>query len=99
MSVDVEVAAHVATITINRPERMNAMDGATYEALSQAWERVRDDREIRVAVVTGAGDRAFSAGGHRGSAAPRRRSAPTDTTPGPAAAVRRAGRDDDVHGS
>jgi E-phenylitaconyl-CoA hydratase len=62
MSVDVEVAAHVATITINRPERMNAMDGATYEALSQAWERVRDDREIRVVVITGAGDRAFSAG-------------------------------------
>lgn len=62
MSVDLEVEGAVAVITINRPERRNAMDAATYEALSAAWERVRDDREIRAAVVTGAGDRAFSAG-------------------------------------
>lgn len=62
MPIDVVVEDHIATITINRPERRNAMDAAAYEALSQAWQRVRDDRDIRVAVVTGAGDRAFSAG-------------------------------------
>lgn len=60
--VDVRCADGVATITINRPERLNAMDAATYAALSAAWERVRDDADIRAAVVTGAGDRSFSAG-------------------------------------
>lgn len=62
MAVDFEVREGVATITINRPERLNAMDGPTYEALSEAWERVRDDGEVRAAIVTGAGERAFSAG-------------------------------------
>lgn len=62
MSIDFTLARHVATITINRPERMNAMDAAHYEALSEAWTRVRDDPEVRVAIVTGAGDRSFTAG-------------------------------------
>jgi len=62
MSIDFDLARHVATITINRPERMNAMDAEHYEALSEAWKRVRDDPEIRVAIVTGAGDRSFTAG-------------------------------------
>lgn len=62
MTVDLVVDDGVATITINRPHRRNAMDAATYDALSTAWQRVRDDTEIRVAVVTGAGDVAFSAG-------------------------------------
>jgi E-phenylitaconyl-CoA hydratase len=52
----------IARITLNRPERMNAMDADAYRALSQAWIRVRDDDEIRVAVITGAGDRAFTTG-------------------------------------
>ena len=62
MSIDVELTGGVAVITINRPERMNAMDAEAYAALSEAWVRVRDDTAIRVAVVTGAGDRAFSTG-------------------------------------
>lgn len=62
MSIDFVVAQHVATITINRPERMNAMDAEHYAALSAAWVRVRDDAEIRVAIVTGAGQKAFTAG-------------------------------------
>ncbi|WP_299577274.1 enoyl-CoA hydratase-related protein [uncultured Williamsia sp.] len=53
---------HVATITINRPERLNATDDTTRTELGQAWARVRDDSDIRVAIITGAGDRAFSAG-------------------------------------
>jgi E-phenylitaconyl-CoA hydratase len=60
--VDLRCADGVATITINRPERLNAMDAATYAELSAAWERVRDDGEIRAAVVTGAGEKSFSAG-------------------------------------
>jgi E-phenylitaconyl-CoA hydratase len=62
MSIDLEVAEHIATITINRPERMNAMDAEHYAALSAAWTRVRDDPEIRVAIITGAGEKSFSAG-------------------------------------
>lgn len=62
MSIDFDLHDHVATITINRPERMNAMDAAHYEALSAAWTRVRDDPEVRVAIVTGAGDKSFSVG-------------------------------------
>lgn len=62
MAIDVAVTDGIATITINRPERLNAMDAEHYHALSEAWMRVRDDATIRVAVVTGAGARAFSAG-------------------------------------
>ena len=49
-------------ITINRPERRNALDEEHYRLLSQAWSRVRDDADIRAAIVTGAGERAFCAG-------------------------------------
>jgi E-phenylitaconyl-CoA hydratase len=62
VSVDFELADGVATVTINRPEKLNAMDGATYSGLSEAWQRVRDDNSVRAAVITGAGSRSFSAG-------------------------------------
>ena len=62
MSIDFDLADQIATITINRPERLNAMDAEHYRGLSEAWQRVRDDNDIRVAIVTGAGDRSFSAG-------------------------------------
>lgn len=63
MSIDMEVDAEgVATIVMNRPERLNAMDQAAYDDLSAAWIRVRDDNDIRVAVVTGAGEKSFSVG-------------------------------------
>ena len=62
MPIDFSLDDHVATITINRPERMNAMDTEHYNALSEAWVRVRDDPEMRVAIITGAGEKSFSAG-------------------------------------
>lgn len=62
MGLDFSVKNGVATLLINRPERHNAMDPAMYQQLSEAWVEVRDNRDIRVAVVTGAGQRAFSAG-------------------------------------
>lgn len=52
----------IAVVTINRPEVRNALDGDHYRWLSEAWCRVRDDPAVRVAIVTGAGDRAFCAG-------------------------------------
>lgn len=62
MSIDLDVSENIATITINRPERRNALDAEHYGLLSDAWQRVRDDDEIRVAIITGAGDKAFCAG-------------------------------------
>lgn len=62
MPIDFAVEDKVALITINRPERRNALDEEHYRALSEAWTRVRDDAGIRAAIVTGAGDRAFCAG-------------------------------------
>lgn len=60
--MDFAIDRGVAVITINRPERLNAMDRDHYRALSEAWIRVRDEDEIRVAVITGAGDRSFTTG-------------------------------------
>jgi E-phenylitaconyl-CoA hydratase len=62
VSIDFSLEEGVAFITINRPESRNALDAAHYEGLSQAWIRVRDDADIRVAVISGAGDKAFCAG-------------------------------------
>lgn len=57
-----DVQDHLARITINRPEKMNAMDPETYKALSEAWIQVRDDDDVWAALVTGEGTDAFSAG-------------------------------------
>ncbi|MBP8306500.1 MAG: enoyl-CoA hydratase/isomerase family protein [Burkholderiaceae bacterium] len=63
MSIDLDLLdGGIAVITLNRPDKRNALDAAHYQALSEAWIRVRDDDAIRVAVVTGAGDQVFSAG-------------------------------------
>jgi len=62
MAIDFTLDRHIATITINRQDRMNAMDAEHYDALSGAWTRVRDDPEIRVAIITGAGEKSFSVG-------------------------------------
>jgi enoyl-CoA hydratase len=58
----------VTLITIERPERMNAIGPRTHRELVEAWTRFRDDDDAYVAVLTGAGDRAFSAGGDLKSA-------------------------------
>ena len=58
----------VTLITIDRPERMNAIGPRTHRELVDAWERFRDDDEAHVAVLTGTGDKAFSAGGDLKSA-------------------------------
>ncbi|MBF8185010.1 enoyl-CoA hydratase/isomerase family protein [Nonomuraea sp. K274] len=62
MSVDIEVRGTVAEIVLNRPEAMNSIDPETRAMLHAAWERVNTDESIRVALITGAGDRAFCTG-------------------------------------
>lgn len=58
-----EKKEHVAIVTMNRKEALNAMDDEMMEQLSEAWMDVRDDRDIWVAIITGAGKTAFSVGG------------------------------------
>ena len=62
MSLIYEKKGKIAYITLNRPEVMNAMDPEMYQALSEAWVDVRDDPDVWCAIITGAGDRAFTAG-------------------------------------
>ena len=57
-----EVDGHVATITLNRPEAMNALNPELRWALSQHFDEVERNDDIWVAVVTGSGERAFCAG-------------------------------------
>ena len=58
-----EVRDAVATITINRPERMNAFRGRTVEELIHAFKVSWSDRAVACVILTGAGERAFCAGG------------------------------------
>jgi enoyl-CoA hydratase/carnithine racemase len=60
--VDYRVEAAVAAITICRPEAANALSSEVITLLRDCLERARRDRAVRVVVLTGAGDRAFSAG-------------------------------------
>jgi enoyl-CoA hydratase len=60
--VETEQDGHVFVITINRPEVRNCIDGETAERLAAAWRHFRDDEGLWVAILTGAGDRAFCAG-------------------------------------
>ncbi|MBX3656674.1 MAG: enoyl-CoA hydratase/isomerase family protein, partial [Ramlibacter sp.] len=53
----------VLLITINRPEVMNATNARLHWELTKVWGVVNDDPKTKVAVITGAGDQAFSAGG------------------------------------
>jgi (E)-benzylidenesuccinyl-CoA hydratase len=62
MTVRYEHTGRIVTITIDRPEAMNAIDPETHQALIEAWTRFRDDDGAWVAIFTGAGDKAFSAG-------------------------------------
>lgn len=61
---------HVAWLTINRPEAMNIMNAEVFVGLADAWEEVREDREIRVAVLTASGTEDFCCGGDLGAVIP-----------------------------
>ena len=61
MSIDFDVSDGVARVTLNRPERMNAIDSASEAALADIWNAIGRDSSIRCVVLTGTG-RAFCAG-------------------------------------
>ena len=53
---------HVATITLDRPDALNAFDRQMCEELRDAWRRVKDDPDVHAVVLRAAGDRAFCSG-------------------------------------
>lgn len=59
----VQSADRIAVVTINRPKVLNALDIPTLLELESAFERLERDDEVRVIIITGAGERAFVAGG------------------------------------
>lgn len=63
-----EVGDAVATVTINRPEKRNAWSNRLSHELVEVFAQIEADPEVRVSILTGAGDRAFSAGADLGDA-------------------------------
>jgi enoyl-CoA hydratase/carnithine racemase len=61
-AIEFDVANHVATITLNRPDALNSFNDAMAHDIAWAWERVREDDDIYVVVLQANGDRAFSTG-------------------------------------
>lgn len=61
--VDLELRDAIAIITLNRPRQLNAMDAEMAVRLIDIFEQVRESPDIRIAVLTGAGTKAFCAGG------------------------------------
>jgi enoyl-CoA hydratase/carnithine racemase len=62
MPIRFEAEDHIAVITIDRPNAMNALDTEHDAELERAWNRYNDQASLRCAVLVGAGDRAFCAG-------------------------------------
>ena len=63
MSVLLEKSGNgVAVVTINRPQALNALDIPAKERLADIWQEIADDAAVRVAILTGAGEKAFCAG-------------------------------------
>jgi enoyl-CoA hydratase/carnithine racemase len=60
--LDVDPGDHVATITLNRPDRLNAFDRTMCEEMALAWRTVKLDESVHAVVLRAAGGRAFSAG-------------------------------------
>ncbi len=61
-TVTLSIGNHVATVTLNRPAAMNAIDLATEAELQRIWTQIENDPDVRLVVLTGAGERAFCAG-------------------------------------
>lgn len=62
MFVTYEALDSVALVRLNRPEKMNALSGVMLDELREVFERIRIDAEVRAVILTGAGERSFSAG-------------------------------------
>jgi len=61
-NIYIEEEGAIATITIDRPKKLNALNKATIEELHQAFKELDEDKEIKVIIITGSGEKAFVAG-------------------------------------
>jgi enoyl-CoA hydratase len=52
----------IGTVTLNRPDKLNALNSTVYKELYDVFVSIEDDPEVRVVILTGSGDRAFAAG-------------------------------------
>lgn len=68
MTVRFDFSDHVARVTIDRPQVLNAVDTATEQELQRVWTEIEGDPEVRCVVLTGAGDRSFCTGSDVSSA-------------------------------
>lgn len=68
-TIEYRTKGAIAYVTLNRPEKLNAMNRQLHDELAQAWARFRDDPQLRVAVLSGNG-RCFSAGADLSGGAP-----------------------------
>lgn len=57
-----EIKNHTALVTINRPDKLNALNGQTIDELEDVFKSIKDNAEIFVVVITGSGEKAFVAG-------------------------------------
>ena len=62
MSIDIATHGSILEITINRPTAMNALDASANDSLKKVWEKLIADPKLQIAILTGAGDKAFCAG-------------------------------------
>src|SRR5450759_3082756 len=62
MSIRLEWADHIATVTIDRPDVLNAIDLAAEAELQRIWSELEHDDDVRLVILTGAGERAFCVG-------------------------------------
>ena len=58
----IEEEHNIATITINRPKKLNALNKQTIAELHEAFKELDEDKNIKVIIITGSGDKAFVAG-------------------------------------
>lgn len=61
--IKMDVTDKIALLTLNRPEKLNALNYETNDRMIELLDLIEDDRSIHAVILTGAGDRAFSAGG------------------------------------
>ena len=57
-----DIKDHIATLILNRPERLNALDRGVWDELKDCISEIQSAGEVRVVVIKGAGDKAFSSG-------------------------------------
>jgi enoyl-CoA hydratase len=62
MAVEIDVSGGIATVTMSRPEALNAFNSEQLQTMIDALHQVRDDPAVRSVILTGAGERAFAAG-------------------------------------